>query len=357
MKRRWTCDEIWNWYNNMPWLRGCNFLPSDCCNRIAFWQALHFEKHLQTCERELALAASIGYNSIRVILEYIVYAEEHDSFMERFERFLQAADKNGICVMVCFGNDCTVPKNANYRAPHVGIQEYDWGYHGGRKNSPHGSNPDAVGYSILDEPSEAAIFFAMVQEIITKYKDDKRICVWDLFNEAGNNNRGELSRPHVQKIFDVARSCDPSQPLTSCVWSGHRNFNPAEQTALDNSDVVSYHNYADYQNNIEALAELKKYNRPLFNTEWLHRPFHNTVQEMFPLFYLEKVSCWNWGLVAGLSQTYEPWESMWRREAAGDGRNIDFTKWQHDLFRPSLHPYDPREIEIIKHFSEEADKQ
>jgi hypothetical protein len=77
---------------------------------------------------------------------------------------------------------------------------------------------------------------------------------------------------------------------------------------------------------------------------------------MFPLFYLEKVSCWNWGFVAGLSQTYEPWESMWRRIEAGEGTNIDVTKWQHDLFRPSLHPYDPQEIEIIKQFCQYADE-
>ena len=355
-RERWSCEKAWEWYNNTPWLRGCNFLPSDCCNRIAFWQELDFEKHLETCDRELQLASSIGYNTIRVILEHIVYAEEHDSFMVRFERFLEVAAKNNISVMVCFGNDCTVPKNAAYRAPHIGVQEYDWGYHGGRQNSPHGSNPGAIGFSILDEPDTAKVFFDMVSEVISKYKDDKRICVWDLFNEPGNNNRHEISVPHVQKIFDVARSCDPSQPLTSGVWAGCQNFKAAEKVALENSDVVSYHCYGSYHANIYYISKLRKHNRPLLNTEWLHRPFHDTVEEMFPLFYLEKVSCWNWGFVAGLSQTYEPWESMWRRIDAGEGGNIDVTKWQHDLFRPSLHPYDPKEIEIIKQFCQYADE-
>lgn len=355
-RERWSCEKAWEWYDEKGWLRGCNFLPSDCCNRIAFWQELDFEKHLETCDRELALAASIGYNSVRVILELTVYAGEHDSFLIRFERFLQVAAKHGISVMVCFGNDCTVPKNDQYRAPHLGVQEYDWGYHGGRKNSPHGSHPGAVGFSLLDEPDSAALFFEMVREIISKYKDDERICVWDLFNEPGNNGRGEISVPHVQKIFDIARSCDPCQPLTSGVWTSCTDFNPAEKVALENSDVVSYHCYGNYQTSIIYISRLKKYNRPLFNTEWLHRPFHNTVQEIFPLFYLEKVSCWNWGLVAGLSQTYEPWESIWRRIEAGEGKNIDVTKWQHDLFRPGLHPYDPQEISVIKQFCQYADE-
>ena len=355
-RERWTCEQAWVWYNQMPWLRGCNFLPSDCCNRIAFWQELDFEKHLETCDRELALARSIGYNSIRVILEYIVYAEEHDSFMVRFERFLEVAAKHGIYVMVCFGNDCTVPRNAAYRAPHIGVQEYDWGYHGGRKNSPHGSNPGAVGYSILDEPETAGIFFNMVTEIITKYKDDKRICVWDLFNEPGNSGRMEISVPHVKRIFETARKCDPSQPLTSGAWTRCRDFQGAEKVAVENSDVISFHGYGTYNNNIVTICELKKLNRPLFNTEWLHRPIHNTVQEMFPLYYLERVSCWNWGFVAGLSQTYEPWESVWRPIEAGNIGNVDVTKWQHDLFRPSLRPYDPAEIEVIKMFCQYADE-
>ena len=60
-----------------------------------------------------------------------------------------------------------------------------------------------------------------------------------------------------------------------------------------------------------------------------------SVELLFPLFFLERIGCWNWGLVAGLSQTYEPWESIWERLNAGE-RMIDITKWQHDLFRPNL---------------------
>ena len=36
--------------------------------------------------------------------------------------------------------------------------------------------------------------------------------------------------------------------------------------------------------------------------------------------------------------------------------DIDFTKWQHDLIRPSLRPYDPRETEIIKRYCDRADR-
>jgi len=60
--------------------------------------------------------------------------------------------------------------------------------------------------------------------------------------------------------------------------------------------------------------------------------------------------------VAGLSQTYEPYEGMWKAYEAGNGKNLDFTKWMHDLYRPSLRPYDPHEIELIEKYCRLADE-
>jgi hypothetical protein len=352
---KWSVEQAWQWHNSSPWLRGCNFIPSDCCNRIDFWQSLNWEKHIATADRELALAASAGLNSVRMILEFTVLDEEHDSFMERFEEFLTVIDKHCISAMICFGNDCTVPKNANYRAPHLGVQEYDWGYHGGRKNSPHGSNPGKIGYSLLDEPEIAERYYRYEKEIITKYANDKRICVWDLFNEPGNSRRGEISVPHVKRMFEVARSCNPSQPLTTGVWHQPWEATPAELTALELSDVISFHCYGSYHSNIRVISYLKeKFGRPILNTEWLNRIQHNNVQEVFPLFYLERIHCWHWGLVAGLSQTYEPWQSIWNCYEA-EMNNLDVTKWQHDIFRANGKPYDPKEIKIFKYYSELAD--
>lgn len=50
---------------------------------------------------------------------------------------------------------------------------------------------------------------------------------------------------------------------------------------------------------------------------------------------------------------------MWEQWDRGEDHGYDFTKWQHDLFRPNLRPYDPREIELIENFNRlaEAKKQ
>ena len=35
---QWPKEKIWAWYNARPWIRGCNFMSSDCSNRIDQWQ-------------------------------------------------------------------------------------------------------------------------------------------------------------------------------------------------------------------------------------------------------------------------------------------------------------------------------
>lgn len=75
------------------------------------------------------------------------------------------------------------------------------------------------------------------------------------------------------------------------------------------------------------------------------------------MFYLEKIGSYNWGLVAGMYQTYEPWNGIWEDYEKTGQSNFDFTKWFHDLYRPNYRPYDPKEIEIIKEFCKLADEE
>ena len=113
--------------------------------------------------------------------------------------------------------------------------------------------------------------------------------------------------------------------------------------------------------NVLILNQLKAYDRPIFNTEWLSRPNGNTIQLMLPLFFLENVGSYQWGFVAGKYQTYEPSQGIWKRyEEQGYEavKHFDFTKWQHDLYRPGgRFPYDPEEIEIIKTLGRLADEK
>ena len=360
MGTKWSKERIWDWYNQRPWIRGCNFISSDCANRVDQWQEYKFEERFETTERELALAAETGFNSIRIIPEFFVWEQEHDGFMKRFERYIEAAHKNGISCMVVLGNDCMPPKEEALKRRRLGEQKVDWGYHGGRKVSQHGTSKEP-GLSVLDDPESAEKYYEFVREIVTKYKDDERIIIWDVFNEPGQAKRKSMSLPHLKKFFEIIRDIDPIQPLTVGIWTtldDIRDLPEIEKYGLENSDIVSFHNYDTYSKNIGKINQLKKLGRPIINTEWLARCMGNTVDEMFPLFFLEKIGCYNWGFVAGKTQTYEQWESMWDLYNK-DPEHIswDFDKWLHDLYRPSLHPYNPNEIKLIKRFCNLADKE
>lgn len=360
----WPKEKAWAWYNAQPWIRGCNFMSSDCANRIDQWQAEGFEERLASADRELALAESIGFNSVRLIIQFEVWLYDHDGFMERFNRYIATCAKHKISAMIVFANDCSVPKNM-FKLKQLGKQMVDRGYHGGVKDSPHGAFADLpleerVGYTVLDDHELSEKFYAMTEEIITKFKYDRRIILWDLFNEVGSAERGTISIPHLKRLFGIGWKIDPVQPLSACVWQyyARNNKNPAETLAGELSDVITYHSYHEFTFEITLLDELKRrYGRPLINTEWLQRIQHNTLFDLYPVFYLENVGNYCWGFVAGMYQTFEPWEGLWEAVEHGRGDDLDFTKWQHDLFRPSLRPYDPKEIGLIKQFNKLANER
>ena len=86
MKEKWTCEQANEWYAKLGWMRGCNFIGSDCSNRLDMWQSYRCEEKLATAERELALCQKIGFNTVRIWANFDVYYAEPDSYMEIFER-------------------------------------------------------------------------------------------------------------------------------------------------------------------------------------------------------------------------------------------------------------------------------
>ena len=108
------------------------------------------------------------------------------------------------------------------------------------------------------------------------------------------------------------------------------------------SDVISFHCYGQKQME-EAIARCRSYGRPVICSEWLRRTTANTVSDTLPLFAREQVGWYNWGLVAGRTQTYLDWRSK-----AGDPVP---TTWQHDIFHADGTAYDAAEIEMIQQFA------
>jgi hypothetical protein len=109
---------------------------------------------------------------------------------------------------------------------------------------------------------------------------------------------------------------------------------------LELSDVVSFHGY-DPVPGIEAKLKLcAAHGRPVLCTEWLVRRGGNTFERLLPLFRERRIGCWNWGLVAGRTQTCFPW---------GSPPNAPEPQpWQHDILRADGTPYSAREVQFIQ---------
>lgn len=359
MKEKWTVEQANAWYDKQPWPRGCNFIGSDCCSRIDMWQSYGREGHMETARRELKLCQDIGFNTIRLIVEFDVWAQERESFMSVLEEYISIAAEYGLSVMLCLAHEAVICREEKYEYKPLGEQVYYMGYHQGR--FPLTAEEKAKkAIHVLEREETREAYLEMVREIVTKYANDERIHSWNVYNEPGIAIQ-DRAVPLLDMLFETVRACDPMQPLCADVWRGmDEDGTPngaACKRALELSDVVSYHSYTPVENMVPQIEAIKKYNRPILMTEWLNRINHSDVRELYPLFYLERIGHYCWGFVVGKTQTHEPWESLWDQYAKDPTVPYDFTKWQHDLFRPNLRPYDPKELEIIKRYNALAEKR
>ncbi|MEK0316788.1 sialidase family protein [Cohnella sp. 56] len=353
----WSTDKAWNWYQKQGWIVGCNYVPGNCINTTEIWQAYNHDKVRTVIEKELALAAYTGINSIRMLLPYEVWQHQHDGFMSRFDAFLDLIEAYGITLMPIFFDDCGrgPVEFASGGQPRFGKQPDPVpGHHGGYppRQVVHSVNPT---YHMADNRDNWPEMERFVRELVGKYRQDTRILAWDIWNEPGNSGSGgygnvNKSLEAMEAAFAWAREMDPVQPLTAAPWDFYHDYfercspgelTPIELRAVELSDVVSFHYYGPLARSEQLIEAFKAHGRPLFMTEWLHRPFNNEVKEHLPLFKREGIACYHWGLVNGKTQTHEPWD--WIMDM-----DLDFSAWQHDLYKPDGSPYRHAEIELFR---------
>jgi len=322
-QKRWSRDKAWEWHEKVGPIRGFNYDPRYAVNDVELWQADTF--NLEIIDQELGWAQEAGYNSLRVFVPYPVWKGDPEGLKKRFDQFLTVAYKHDIAVtpvLFCAGD----------RVAQTGKQG---------KPIPGVHNSRAVqwpGPSVVLDRSAWAGPEKFVRDIVGAFTKDKRIIMWDIFNEPDNSSIKEGCLPLVEAACEWARSVHPSQPLTIGPW--HEYESKFSQRLMDLSDIVSFHNYESPENMRATIEICRKADRPVVCTEWLRRQVGNTFAAILPVFAEFDVGWYNWGLVAGRTQTYLWWES---RE--GDSAP---KVWQHDILHPNGAPFDPAEIELIR---------
>lgn len=322
---RWTEARAQEWADENGWLRGANFNPSTAINQLETWQSETFDT--TTIARELGWAQNIGMNTMRVFLHHVAWQVDKEGFKKRMNIFLDIASAHGIKPMFVFFDDCWNPT-----------------YHAGKQPDPkpgvHNSgwvrDPGDLLYSDSTLTDTLEVY---VKDILVSFHDDKRILMWDLYNEPGNSGYRDKSMPLLQDVFAWGREVNPSQPLTSGVWS--LSLGNLNKFQVENSDIITYHNYDNPEKHKAAIDTLRKYGRPLICTEYMARRNNSLFTNVMPMLKKENISAINWGLVAGKSNTKYAWD-----EPIADGAEPKL--WFHEVFRPDGTPYRQDEVDTIK---------
>jgi hypothetical protein len=344
---RWTEARAATWYATQPWLVGANYVPSDAINQLEMFQPETFNPALN--DKELALAESAGMNTARVFLQDQLYTSDPTGFLKRLDVFLAIAARHHIRPMLVLFDSCwdPYPKLGPQHPPIPGVHNSGWV-----------QSPGAHGIS---DPAYQPRLEAYVKGVVTAFGNDNRILAWDIWNEPDNDNQGSYNArelPHkaelvaalLPRAFAWARSVRPTQPLTSGVWQGDftdpARMTPMTRIQLAESDIITFHNYGWPEQFERVILELQSYHRPVLCTEYMARGAGSTFDGILPVAKVYNVGLINWGLVAGKTQTYLPWDS-WQKPYVLSQPTV----WFHEVFRQDDTPYRPREIELLRKYT------
>jgi hypothetical protein len=326
---RWPAEKAWKWYAGAGVIAGCNYLPRSAVNSTEMWQKESFDP--KTIDEELGWAEKAGYNGIRVFLQYIVWKNDPEGILRRIDEFLAIADKHHIRVMLVPFCDCAFDAG---RDPYPGKQDDPVP---GVSNSRWVPSP---GLKLVTDRSAWGDLEKYVKSIVGRFGNDRRVLIWDLYNEPGNSNLGDKSLPLVEAAFAWARAMKPAQPLTVGAWADFGST--MSRRLMELSDVVSFHAYDAPEGVRTKIETCRAFGRPVLCTEWLNRPGGNTFASILPLFAEHGIGGYHWGLVAGRTQTYMHWGSK-----KGDPMPA---VWQHDVFLPDGKPYKAEEFELLRKY-------
>ncbi len=340
----WPAEKANDWYAHHRWMVGCNFTPSTAINELEMWQAETFDP--DTIDRELGWAEQIGFTEIRVFLQNLLLEQDGNAFLQRMDHFLTIAQRHHIGVTFVLFDSCWNPY------PKLGRQPDPTPF---RHNSGWVQSP---GEPLLEHPEEfASRLKPYVQRIVGHFRKDKRVDMWDLFNEPDNMNspayineepadKQSMALVLLQQTFEWAREVNPAQPLTSAVWRGNwadtNKLSAMERVQLLNSDVITFHNYGPLDDLRTCVGHLRRYQRPIICTEYMARPVQSTFDPNLKFMREQNVGALNWGFVSGKTQTIYPWDS-WRKDYTAEP-----PVWFHDIFRADGTPFDTKEVEFIK---------
>lgn len=303
---QWTAEQCAAWQAEYGPIRGIN-CPVPPCNAVSQEQAI-------------AHCARLGYNSIR----WWPSSGSVDAYIQAVEEWAAWADKYGMTVSPVFS--------------------FVYGFYG-------------------DKGTEASLknMEAWVRKITRHFRGDKRIVLWDIWNEPNmNDEKTEGMMAWISEIVKWMQQEGCTQPISSSiVWDSGVSLNKATATGKrllrENTErLMDVHNYHDYscqdgfnQETATMYTRLKRLgDRPLVCTECMTRVNGSTYARTLVDFAKYNVNFYAWGLSA-----CDPnWEVKWDRST--------FYNWDpmfHNALYADYEPYNESEPQWVKNFDFQGD--
>jgi hypothetical protein len=186
-------------------VRGVNYFP-----RETPWSGMWTLTPPEVFEKDMALAASLGCNTIRTFLQFAAPLEPTGllkpdgsltpAYHEKIERLLAAAWRHGIRVVVCF------------------------------EFSPQW----------LAAPDAGRRWQRALGDVVAKHREDGRVLMWDLMNEPDDDAKWtEATRAYLKAALPLIKQLDTKHLTTvGLTWRADR----LKEVGLP--DVMQYHEYA-----------------------------------------------------------------------------------------------------------------
>jgi hypothetical protein len=303
------------------WVRGAVYVRSDAVNSVQMWH--DYWAHTERTDRELSYAACYGLNLVQVYLHWVVWDRHQEEYLRRIDDFLTRAAKHGLKADLVLWDDCGHVEPALTFADPVP----------GRHNSQMMPNPS---HAIRDSEAELTAhrerFRAYVEGVVGRFKDDRRVAFWQLYNEGmgpKEQYRDGRADANLNRLLGWTRGWVKGTgtriPVTA---TGGGFYGPKY------SDFYSYHSYRfgkvplpNADGGPEHLC-----------TETLNRPDAGVVDCVKEL--------------AGKGNGFVAWELMIGRDNCRfpwghpDGPDEPAQPF-HGLVYPDGHPWDTREVRAL----------
>lgn len=365
---RWSGETAREWGAQQPWRLGANYLPSTSANVLEMFEPSNFNATLLVVERELRVARAAGFSTMRIFLHEELFFRHADEFLRDVDRLLMVLQRHNMAAMLVLFDACWRPDLENARVI-PGVHNSAW-----VQCPPH----RLLKAFAAGEAEATRRLHAYVAAVVAYFATDRRVVVWDIYNEVSMRTGEHWILPRLGAIegwrtypehwlldgvkfeaafklleaaFGWARSAGPMQPLTTAVWdfpTGEEDEEVVHFKHLTNarlvelSDVISMHCYCDPEEFELRLQELSVLQRgPILVTEFMARPRNATLQDGLPILRRHGAWGYTWGLFRGRSQTHRPWDSWVVPDIPEDAL------WFHDVFYENGTAYEPEELKAV----------